>query len=97
MLTTSMHALSFQSAECFEHQWLIMLSLSDTLVIQEAPQPLFFGVLGGRERHGASDLAELGRDALGDADNDQRQSVELAIADSGQLAGQSCARAIIEW
>jgi len=56
-----MHLLPFQSAERRPRQWLLVIGLRDALVIQEAPQALFFGVLGRIERQGTRDLAELGR------------------------------------
>jgi len=72
-----LHLLAFQSRQRRAHQRLIVIGLRNPVVVQEAPQPLLLGVLGGIERHGAGNLAKLGRDTLRDADHHQGQCVEL--------------------
>jgi site-specific DNA recombinase len=91
-----MDPLPFQPGQGLLEQRLIVLSLGNPLIVQKPAQALFLDHLSGIEWHGAGNLAQLRRDALGDTDQDERERIELAGADIGQACCQSGARAIIQ-
>ena len=91
-----LHLLSFQPGERSSDQRLIVIGLGNPFVVQEAPQPLFLGILGRIERHRAGNLAELGRDTLRDTDYHHGERIELTGAHARQPGCQGRARAIIQ-